>query len=273
VAPGVPEGLRAIVRDCLMTERKKRIGTFDEIVDRLIAVLPILEQSGQRLPSPVIVGPPSDPDATNALPVMRASDHIGGSSAGQQAGVHVSIPATPKSPSITPNGHFTSYEDRGAMTVIRPPPVALFIGLGIGIACVALAIVAFVARGIGIAREVASDPAPFVAPVPHPAAALPAPVATATPPLVNLDSLPVSSARAQNPVRGMGFIGIAASPGTCSVAIDGSARGWTPLSALKLPIGTHEVQCFPPSGKAHSMTVTIEEGVISKFRFDLSDGH
>ena len=59
--------------------------------------------------------------------------------------------------------------------------------------------------------------------------------------------------------------------GTIAVAIDGNARGWTPLAAVKLPVGTHEVQCFPSNGKAHSMTVTVAEGMMSKFRFDLGD--
>jgi serine/threonine-protein kinase len=263
-APNVPEGLRTIVRECLVTDRKKRIASFDEIVDRLLAVLPILEQSGQRMPSPLVVGPPSDPDATNALPVMRPSDHPGSA---QVAGVHVSIPAPAKSPSMPPLG---MPEDRGAITVIRPPPVAMFIGLGVGIAFAAIGIVAYVARGIGVAQGGSGDPGSHTQPTARPTAEAP-PTTPSAPPVVNLDSLPVSSSRATNPVKGMGFIGIAASPGACAVAIDGTARGWTPLSALKLSVGTHEVQCFPPSGKAHSMTVTVAEGMMSKFRFDLDD--
>ena len=41
--------------------------------------------------------------------------------------------------------------------------------------------------------------------------------------------------------------------------------------ALKLAVGPHEVQCFPANGKAHSMTVMVEEGVMTKFRFDLEE--
>jgi hypothetical protein len=69
----------------------------------------------------------------------------------------------------------------------------------------------------------------------------------------------------------MGFVAIAAGPGQCAVAIDGMSRGWTPIPAAKLTVGTHEVQCFPQTGKPHSMTVTVEEGIVSKFRFDLGD--
>ena len=270
-APDVPEALRALVRECLVTERKKRIGSFEEIVDRLLAVLPILEQAGQRMPAPKVVGPPSDPDATNALPVMRPSDHPG--AAAQAPGVHVSIPAPPKSPSMPPAAFAPrpgSLEDRGAITVIRPPPVAMFIALGVGIAFVAIAIVVLVARNLGGPRT-STSPAPL-APILERDHGPPAsPRATATPPVVNLDSLPVSSSRAPNPVKGMGLIAIAASPGSCAVAVDGTARGWTPLPALKLSVGAHEVQCFPAAGKAHSVTVNVEDGMLSKFRFDLDE--
>ncbi len=73
-APHVPESLRAIVRGCLEVDLKKRFQTFDEITSRVRSTLPELEASGQRLPTPLIATSVVDPDATNALPVMRASD-------------------------------------------------------------------------------------------------------------------------------------------------------------------------------------------------------
>jgi serine/threonine-protein kinase len=272
-APRVPEGLRAIVRECLLTDRKKRIGSFDEIVDRLLAVLPELEGSGLRMPAPKVIGPPSDPDATNALPVMRQSDRPKPS---QSPGVHVSIPAPPRAPGTTgaTGGARAStdvVEDRRAVTVIRPPPVALFVALGVGIAFVAIGIVAFVARGIDTGKAAPADPVAAASPPPHAGPLPPAASATSSPPVVNVDSLPVSSSPAANLVKGMGIISIAASPVACAVAIDGTARGWTPVTAVKLAAGAHEVQCFPATGKAHSMTVNVEDGVMSKFRFDLGD--
>jgi len=264
-APMVPEPLRAVVRDCLVTDRKKRIGSFEEIVDRLLAMLPVLEQSGQRLATPKVIGPPSDPDATNALPLMRPSDHAGTS---QAAGVHVSIPAPPRSPSIPPPD---APQDRGAVTVIRPPPIALFAALGVGVAVAAIGIVVLVARGIGGSHPTAAEATPAATAATSAPPSVTPPVATSSPPVVDLDSLPVSSSRAPNPVKGMGLIAITASPGACAVAIDGSARGWTPLSAVKLPTGPHEVQCFPASGRPRSMTVTVAEGVMSKFRFELDE--
>src|SRR5262249_8712554 len=53
-------------------DREKRVQTFDEVADRLLASLPELEHSPLRLPSPA--GTTADPDATNALPVVRPSD-------------------------------------------------------------------------------------------------------------------------------------------------------------------------------------------------------
>ncbi len=73
-APHVPESLRAVVRGCLEADLKKRFQTFEEITGRLRAVLPELEASPQRLPTPLIATSVVDPDATNALPVLRASD-------------------------------------------------------------------------------------------------------------------------------------------------------------------------------------------------------
>ena len=73
-APHVPEAFRAVVRGCLEADLKKRIQTFEEVTGRMRAALPELEASPMRLPTPLIATAVVDPDATNALPVMRASD-------------------------------------------------------------------------------------------------------------------------------------------------------------------------------------------------------
>jgi serine/threonine protein kinase len=73
-APHVPESLRAIVRGCLEIDLKRRLQTFEEITSRVRSTLSELEASGQRLPTPLIATSVVDPDATNALPVLRASD-------------------------------------------------------------------------------------------------------------------------------------------------------------------------------------------------------
>jgi serine/threonine-protein kinase len=72
-APKLPEVLRKLVRECMITEKEKRTQTFDEIAERLAAAMPEIERSGMALPLPMrqIGEPLSDPDATNALPVVR----------------------------------------------------------------------------------------------------------------------------------------------------------------------------------------------------------
>jgi serine/threonine protein kinase len=73
-APHAPESLRAIVRGCLEVDLKKRFQTFEEITSLVRRTLPELQASGHRLPTPLIATSVVDPDATNALPVLRASD-------------------------------------------------------------------------------------------------------------------------------------------------------------------------------------------------------
>jgi serine/threonine protein kinase len=73
-APTLPEALRALVRDCMVTDKTKRLASFDLIVGRLTSMHDELEKLELRLPSPYGAERPSDPDATNALPVMRKSD-------------------------------------------------------------------------------------------------------------------------------------------------------------------------------------------------------
>ena len=64
----------------MLTDKEKRTQNFDEVADALVAAVPDIESAGLALPSPArqIGEPLSDPDATNALPVVRGrnmSDH------------------------------------------------------------------------------------------------------------------------------------------------------------------------------------------------------
>jgi serine/threonine protein kinase len=273
-APLMPEGLRALVRDCLVTDRKKRIATFDEIVDRLLHILPELEQTGMRLPGTHASAPVSDPDATNALPLM--SDEKPQAPA---PGVHLSQPPS-NPPGASPPAAFASpysLEDtaqRSATTIIRSPPIALFAALGAIVTFLSIVITWAVARGI--ATPTVHSTASLPIPERSPPVAGTAPPATssfeiADPPVVPIDSLPVASSRVQNPVKGVGRVLITAAPGWCMVSVDGQARGPTPLPAINLAVGTHTVTCDPPGGKVHSMTVNSVEGVSTRYRFNLAD--
>src|SRR5580698_3339632 len=101
VAPNLPEALRALVRDCMVTEKDKRLASVDLIAERITAMLPELEKGDLHLPSQYGVERSSDPDATNALPVMRKSDR------------------PPPQPAATlPAGHPSPL----AMQITNPPP-------------------------------------------------------------------------------------------------------------------------------------------------------
>jgi eukaryotic-like serine/threonine-protein kinase len=273
-APRMPEALRAIVRDCLVTDRDARLASFDDIVGRLLDVLPELEQSGLRLPEYAAT---ADPEATNALPLMREVQ----SGTQLQPGVHLSEPP----PGASPPAAFTApYQadwsfDRIGGTVMRAPPMMLFVGLGALIALLAVGVAWLVARGIAppIAPTAASLPIPERS---HAAIPTAPPVATsyelADPPVVGIDSLPVASARGQGQVpiaaalpsaKGVGRVMITASPGWCVVKVDGQPKGPTPLPALSLPVGLHHVTCTAPSGKVHSMTVSSVEGIVNPYKF------
>jgi eukaryotic-like serine/threonine-protein kinase len=284
-APQMPEGLRALVRDCLVTDRKKRLSSFEEIVDRLLDLLPELEQSGLRLPGPAGKDAASDPDATNALPLVRES---GGAGPSAPTGVHLSEPP----PGASPPAAFTSpYQadwtaDRAAVTMMRAPPMILFAGLGALIALIAVGITLIVARGIAapIAPTAAALPIPVPERVPAAIPSAPPPVVTSyemtEPPVVGIDSLPMAS-RGQGPgqvpgaaavaplAKGVGRVVLTASPGWCVVKIDGQTRGPTPLPPLNLPVGLHHVTCTTPAGKVHTITVSSVEGIVNPYKFTL----
>src|SRR5579859_6069657 len=63
VAPHVPEGLRALVRDCMVTNKENRLASFDLVLERLATLVPELEKSGLRLPTERV----SDTDAPGAV--------------------------------------------------------------------------------------------------------------------------------------------------------------------------------------------------------------
>jgi serine/threonine protein kinase len=273
-APSMPEGLRAIVRDCLVTDRKKRIASFEEIVDRLLDILPELEHMGMRLPGLHGSAPVSDPDATSALPLVR-DDKPPTQPPGVHLSQHPSAPpgASPPAAFSTPYGHDEAAE-RGATTIIRSPPIALFVAMGAIVTLLSIIITWAVARGIGTpaVHSTAALPVPqHSAPPEVPTAPVASSIEIADPPVVPIDSLPVASSRVQNPVKGVGRVLITAAPGWCMISVDGQPRGPTPLPAINLAAGTHTVTCDPPGGKVHMMTLNSVEGVSTRYRFNLAD--
>ncbi len=103
-------------------------------------------------------------------------------------------------------------------------------------------------------------------------AAPPAATSSSDVPVISVDSLPVATRNAPTQKgNGNGRLAIVASPGNCSVSVDGVARGTTPLGGLELPAGPHRIDCAPPSGKSKTVSVTISEGASARYKFSLDD--
>ncbi len=305
-APHVPESLRTIVRGCLEVDLKRRIQTFDEVTGRLRNLLQELEASPLRLPTPLIATAAIDPDATNALPVLRASDRppalagfFPASGAHPAAGQPAHSPDGARSGSVPPpaNGSIPPYPHSGAtgpswhtpntsyasITVSAPRPRST---AWIAVGAVALVVMALGAgaglgwksRGNGNAAR--TDAAAKANAAPAVVTALPAPAASsAEPPSVSVDSLP-GAGGAPSPAgsvklgpvpHGMGRLLVTASPGACQLAVDGKALGPTPVAGIDLPLGPHQLRCETATGKIKATSVTIQEGASSRIKLALDE--
>ena len=272
-APQTPESLRAIVRDCMVTEREKRLSSFEEIADRLQSILSELETTALRLPAPArgTGDPLSDPDATNALPVVRASDRP--PPGGFTSGSGIQIPRSGNGPAsgyTSPWGTPPGSQSANAVTVNRGPKLTYVLGGAIVLLAVTLvAAVAVRAKG-DAARSVAAagnatagDSRSDVKP-PAPASS-----ASSNVPVISIDSLPVSTKPSAAPDHGTGRLMIGASPGWCTVSVDGQKQGPTPLPAIDLPAGQHQLRCEPPNGRAKSASVNIQDGATARYKFNV----
>lgn len=270
MAPHLPESLRSIVRDCMMTDMRRRLASFDLIVERLAHALPELAPSPLRLPSPRGIEPPSDPDATNALPVLRPSDRPPAYAALQATNPPTSGPRSGEhpitgvsSPWATPSGG-----SQGAGQ--RPSNAVLLLGAGGLVA--AAAIVALLAMLISRTSPRTATAGPTSATIMAPPPPVPAPSASNEPPTVSIDSLPHASSKPSSYPRAMGHLSVAASPGWCAVSVDGIKQGPTPIAALELTAGSHKVDCTPPGGKTRSASVNVSDGTTARYKFSLDDG-
>ncbi|MBN9167301.1 MAG: PEGA domain-containing protein [Myxococcales bacterium] len=71
--------------------------------------------------------------------------------------------------------------------------------------------------------------------------------------------------------KGSGRLNVAASPGWCTITIDGKEHGPTPLASIDLAAGPHQIVCKPATGKARTASVIVQDGASSKYRFALDD--
>jgi serine/threonine-protein kinase len=290
----LPEVLRKLVRECMITDKEKRAQSFDEIAERLSAALPEIERAGLALPLPhrQIGEPLSDPDATNALPVVRGhnvSDRPPSPSGPPPSGPSPSskrraAPETASSPNVqgqphsgnqpasgyttpwgTPPGGSTGVEETTQSR--RKPRLAYFAGAGLFGMVVAAMVVGLVRGASGNPHAVANaqGTANAATAIDPPAADPPAP--TGSVPVISIDSLPVTPSAM--PEHGTGRIYVQSAPGSCTVSIDGAKRGMTPLPAVDLSPGLHTVRCDAPNGKTKTDSIYIREGATARHRFAL----
>jgi eukaryotic-like serine/threonine-protein kinase len=66
-----------------------------------------------------------------------------------------------------------------------------------------------------------------------------------------------------------GTLNVGASGGWCNVAVDGVARGPTPVAGIELSSGKHSVTCTTIEGKAQSASVVVTAGGVARQKFTL----
>jgi len=259
-APHVPESLRAIVRDCLQPDLDKRADGFDAIAERLMAALPDLDAANVSIPAPASGILAMDPEATNALPVVRASDRPPA-----QAPAYTSSPnaSTPQASTLSTTSGIPSLRHRGAFSFDWRNPTALLIAGAITLAVVVVGIIV-----IFTVQHFTGDNRVNAVPTTASSSVLREPDATSRrpeqAPAVRIDSLPVAST-ARN--KGPGHLSILSQPSPCVISVDGITRGQTPLPMLELPEGAHVIECTPAKGRAQSVKLTVQGGASDKHVF------
>lgn len=283
-APDAPESLRAVVRACLEPNLDERAQNFEEVLVLLRHALADLASSKQRLPSPVnTTTDPYDPEATNAMPVLRVSDRptaeklaasgIGSAEASLPPGA-VSLPPFNEGDAGSWNTPKPAYAST-TTTVSRPASGSskktialgafLLVGIGIGIAVGA--------RGQRQPENVAATSSVTAA---QPAATgestkedvtvsvtTPSVTANTDVQTISVNALPVASSK-------HGKLSVSSSPGACTLTVDGKPSGATPIANLDLPVGSHQLRC-EGVGKSRTSTVTVLDGATTKVRFALDD--
>jgi hypothetical protein len=225
------------------------------VAERITAMLPELEASELRLPCTVSVDPP----------------------------VTMQVATLPPSMAKPLDATFTGLQSVGSFVRGLQPRTMGLVGTAIGIGVVMLgagvmksrassrhAVVESpvpVATAAAMALTQAPDPAPPPSAAPPAPSAEPAASGSSSVPTIAVDSLPTAARL----TKGKSRLSITASPGWCSVSIDGVARGVTPMSGFEVRPGAHRVECVPPTGKPRMATVTVADGRLARRAFSLEE--
>lgn len=255
----MPDALRDVVKLCLEPNRDKRIASFETVVEQLMAILPDLEKDPKPLPAPKTVLSTDDPDATNALPIVRAGDRPLSVPPPAHGGPHFSAWPTP-----TPNLSYTT-----APTSFHPPPRASHSVYAAGAAAAAVIVVLLILLVSALRREPTVITVAGPSPIGTGIQVTSAPSASSNVPMVNVDALPMASKPTIPLDKGLGRLVISAGPGWCTVTVDGQPKGPTPLPALDLTPGAHQLRCEAPGKKAKVVSVIIQEAATANYKFSI----
>jgi eukaryotic-like serine/threonine-protein kinase len=244
LAPQLPESLRALVRECLVTDKELRLASFDLIAERITAMLPELERSELHLPGLASADPPVTMQIATLPPTTARP--VDATLVGLQA-----------------FGTFVRRLPRGKVALAGGVFVLLAAALGFA---------ATLSRRTGLASaasqgSAASAATGALAEPKRAASTAPTASISSEVPVISVDSLPVVLRAA----KGNGRLSITASPGWCSVSIDGVARGVTPMTGFEATAGAHRVDCVPPTGKPRTASVSVPEGSTGRHAFTLDE--
>ncbi len=259
-APQMPESLRALVRECLVTDKNQRIESFDLVVERLTPILAELAQNPLRLPTPARrVGETlQGADSTSAMPAIIRPTSNHPPPIGREAGG----PNDAQQPSPAPWAS-------GSLTGYRPPakpPFVLFAVAGAVLASILIAgaVVLLVVTRRAAPKEAATAQ---VATATSEVIELPStPPTSSEVPVVSVDNIPLTKSSKLH----FGKLSVDSAPMACTVAVDGATRGTTPVVGIDVTAGPHTVKCETTAGIAKTITVSVVEGQTTHHRFATS---
>ena len=270
VAPDVPEPLRAIIRECMVTDKSKRLESFDRIVEELDAMMLDLAELDLRLKQPPRLESAPQADVLQAM--HHSGDHPAPSS--QQV---VSSSGVAGPPSVPTSSSGTAAPNLGPAGPTRRT-IAITVGM-LAVGAMVFGIAAAFGRSDRDSRAAANAASQGAVLAASGAATAPrvppsaAPAESSEVPLISVDSLPVATRNAPPKPNGSGVgrLQIVAGPSSCSVSIDGISRGNTPVTGIELSAGPHRIDCAPQNGKPKTVSVTIVEGASARYRFSFDE--
>jgi serine/threonine-protein kinase len=296
VAPQLPEPLRALIRDCLITEKTRRLDSFERVVERLDGMMGELEKQTGPLPyarheravaDAAEAAAEAEVSATKAMPATHVSERPPPPSSippssGSRSSENPSAGKIPTAVSglTAPTDSLSKTRTwLGAVDLLpgasQPrSTVTVMAGAVMAALAVVLGFAALFGRGTASPHAAIQGSAlSATAGVVTPKSAAQVPVDMDPPsqvPLISVDSLPVASTRKAESGRA-GKLSINASPGSCSVSIDGVKSGATPLIGMEIQPGLHRLECAAASGRTKTANVNVSEGATTHYRFALEE--